>query len=58
MFRVDSSEFDKVSARLGEAALDPSLWPELMDGICRATGALGAALLQSDVRTPDVPITE
>jgi DNA-binding CsgD family transcriptional regulator len=29
-----------------------------MDGICRATGALGAALLQSDVRTPDVPVTE
>ena len=58
MFRVDSHEFDKVSARLGEAALDPGLWPELMDGICRATGTLGALMLQSDVRTPDVPVTD
>jgi hypothetical protein len=58
MFRVDSNAFDKVSARLGEAALDPALWPELMDGICRATGTLGALMLQSDVRTPDVPVTE
>lgn len=58
MFRVDCDQFDKATARLGEAALDPSLWPELMDGLCRATGTLGAVLLQSDVRTPNVPVTD
>lgn len=43
--------------RLGEAVLDPSRWPPLMDEICRSAGAAGAALLQGDDRTPDVPIT-
>jgi DNA-binding CsgD family transcriptional regulator len=42
---------------LGEAVLDPAMWPVLMDDICQGVGATGAALLQSDVRTPDVPLT-
>jgi DNA-binding CsgD family transcriptional regulator len=58
MSKPDALALEGVSARLGEAALDPSLWPELMDGICRAIGAEGAGLLQSDVRTPDVPFTD
>jgi DNA-binding CsgD family transcriptional regulator len=37
--------------------LDPAVWPEIMEGLCEGTSALGAALLQSDVRTPDVPRT-
>lgn len=43
--------------RLGDAALDPTVWPAVMDDISRAAGATGAALLQSDARTPDVPRT-
>jgi len=43
--------------RLGDAAVDPAAWPEIMDSICRAAGASAAVLLQSDIRTPDVPRT-
>jgi DNA-binding CsgD family transcriptional regulator len=43
--------------RLAEVALDPTLWPAVMEDISRAAGATGAALLQSDNRTPDVPRT-
>jgi len=46
-----------VGSRLGDAAVDPSLWPEIMEEISAAAGARGAILLQSDVRTPDVPRT-
>jgi DNA-binding CsgD family transcriptional regulator len=54
---LDPQALEKVSARLGEAVLDPAQWPDLMEEICRAVGAEGAALLQGDVRTPDVPVT-
>ena len=33
------------------------MWPLLMADVCSASGATGACLLQSDVRTPDVPMT-
>src|SRR3990172_3761925 len=58
MPKVNADQLQKASARLGEAALDPALWPDLMDEICQAISAECALLLQSDVRTPDVPITE
>ncbi|MHC2331583.1 helix-turn-helix transcriptional regulator [Bradyrhizobium sp. USDA 4454] len=45
-------------SRLGDAVVDPLLWPVLMESICTAVGASAALLLQSDVRTPDVPRTE
>ncbi|WP_092292747.1 helix-turn-helix transcriptional regulator [Bradyrhizobium sp. Ghvi] len=48
----------KVIDRFGEAAVDPAAWPAIMDDICRAVGASAAVLLQSDVRTPDVPRTQ
>jgi DNA-binding CsgD family transcriptional regulator len=41
--------------RLGDAAIDPTIWPELLDQISGAVGATGAGLLQSDIRTPDIP---
>lgn len=44
-------------SRLGDAALDPAAWPDVMEEISQAVGATGAALLQSDVRTADVPRT-
>lgn len=37
--------------------IDPSVWPDLMEGISSGVGATGAILLQSDSRTPDVPHT-
>jgi len=57
--RLDVRALERAGARLGEAALDPSRWPNLMEEICRAIGAEGAALLQSDARSPqDTPYTE
>src|SRR5229473_3317080 len=54
---VDTDLLERVSTCLGEAVLDPSVWPELMEEISKAVRATGAALLQSDVRTPDIPRT-
>src|SRR5436305_11718309 len=54
---VDLDRLQRAAARLGDAAIDPGIWPEIMLEICAAAGARGAALLQSDVRTPDVPAT-
>jgi len=47
----------RAKSLLGEAVLDPGQWPSLMEEICAAAAVTGAALLQSDVRTPDVPVT-
>jgi DNA-binding CsgD family transcriptional regulator len=57
MGEIDFEQLEIAAGRLGDAVIDPAVWPELMDGICRAVGATGAALLQSDARTPDVPYT-
>jgi hypothetical protein len=52
---IDAGGLLAVSRRLGDAAIDPAVWPEIMEEISTAIGATGAILLQSDVRTPDVP---
>lgn len=41
---------ERVLARLGDAVIDPAIWPELMSEICQATGATSGILLQTDVR--------
>jgi DNA-binding CsgD family transcriptional regulator len=43
---------------MGETVLDPARWPAVMDAICEAVGAAGAVLLQTDLRTVDVPRTD
>jgi DNA-binding CsgD family transcriptional regulator len=48
----------KVGRRLGEAAVDPAIWPDIMEEICAAVRATGVLLLQTDERTPDGPRTE
>jgi DNA-binding CsgD family transcriptional regulator len=55
---ASSRQLQKASLRLGEAVLDPGVWPDLMDEICRSINAVGALLIQSDVRTSDVPRTK
>jgi hypothetical protein len=57
MRSVESAEIEKIGRRIGDAALDPGLWPAIMEEICHAAGATGSALLQADVRTPDIPRT-
>ena len=56
--RTEVDALTKVTARLGDAVVDPAIWPQIMEEICRAFATTGAVLLQSDVRTPDVPRTE
>lgn len=57
MAKVDIGRLQSIGNRLGEAVIDPAMWPLLMADVCSASGATGACLLQSDVRTPDVPMT-
>ena len=55
---VDVHRLDDVTARLGDVVLDPATWPSFMEGVCAAVGATGAAMLQSDIRTEDIPRTD
>ena len=54
---VQTDRLLDVSSRLGDAVIDPAVWPEIMQEICTAAGTLGAGLLQSEIRTPDIPRT-
>jgi hypothetical protein len=54
---VDVEKLRRVAARFGDAAIDPAVWPDIMQDVCDAVGAEGAMLLQSDARTPDIPRT-
>jgi DNA-binding CsgD family transcriptional regulator/PAS domain-containing protein len=56
--KTDAEALRRGAFRLGETVIDPALWPDVMQEICNAVGAEGAALLQGDVRTPDVPKTK
>jgi DNA-binding CsgD family transcriptional regulator len=55
---MNIDQLGKTASRLGDVVLDPAVWPEVLDEICGAVGAIGAGLLQSDVRTPDIPRTK
>jgi DNA-binding CsgD family transcriptional regulator len=54
---IDLGLLERACSRLGDAVIDPAVWPELMVDICEGAGAQAALLLQSDVRTCDVPRT-
>jgi len=55
---IDISRIDAVASRLPEAVLDPSRWIGIMEEVCGAVKTSGAALLQGDVRTADIPVTD
>jgi DNA-binding CsgD family transcriptional regulator len=55
VYGINSNWLDKACARLGDAAVDPATWPAIIGEVSAAVGATAAALLQHDVRTPDVP---
>jgi DNA-binding CsgD family transcriptional regulator len=55
---IDLCKLDEVTARLGDVVLDPTGWPSFMDEVCTTVGATGAAMLQSDIRTEDIPRTD
>jgi DNA-binding CsgD family transcriptional regulator len=54
---IDQGALKKACERLGEAVVDPATWPDVMADVCNSVGAIGAVLLQSDIRTSDVPRT-
>ncbi len=54
---IDLERLFKVGTRLGEAVIDPAVWPQILEEISAAARARGAALLQGDVRTVDIPRT-
>lgn len=54
---IELSGISRVQDRLGETAVDPSRWRDLLEEMCRAVGAEGASLRQAGVRTSDVPYT-
>ena len=56
--RLESQHLESLSHNLGDVVVDPALWPQVMQELCDVVGATGAGLLQSDVRTSDVPVTE
>jgi len=43
-----ADQVHRVGARLRDAVLAPTLWPEILDELCAAAGAADAALLPSD----------
>jgi DNA-binding CsgD family transcriptional regulator len=55
VYGIDADWLEKTCARLGDTVVDPDIWPEVIGEISAAVGATGAALIQSDIRTPDVP---
>ncbi len=57
MRRADPSRLARAARDLGDAVLDASCWPRIIEQISEAAGGNGAVLLQTDVRTSDVPRT-
>jgi DNA-binding CsgD family transcriptional regulator len=55
MSDIDTVRLEDACTRLGDAALDPAMWSEIIDQISAAVRATGAVVFQSDVRTPDIP---
>lgn len=54
---VNADSLATVAKTLGKVAIDPAAWPNVLERISNAAGATGAALFQSDNRTPDIPRT-
>jgi DNA-binding CsgD family transcriptional regulator len=55
MMSVGNDALDRVCGRLGDIVIDPQQWPTLLTDLSVAIGARGAGLLQTDVRTQDIP---
>ena len=52
---MDIEALTRSASRLGETAVDPTLWPNLLQEIADSVGAFGAMLLQAGTPTVDVP---
>ncbi len=52
---MDVEAIGRWALRLSEAAVDPTLWPDLLQEVAGAAGAAGAVLLQAGAPTEDAP---
>jgi hypothetical protein len=48
---IDLQRLDAAKDRFGEILFDPTIWPEVLEQIAAAAGAIGAALLQAGAGT-------
>lgn len=55
MSGIDTDRLERARARLGDAVVDPAVWPEIIDQISVAVKATGGVLLPGNGRMPDVP---
>ncbi len=55
---VDHARLQAVMACLPEAAVDPDRWPELLQQVSDAAGAVGCALLQAEPTGARQPVTQ
>jgi len=51
---MDMERLRAARARLGDAVVDPAVWPEILHQVSAAVGAVGASL-QTDVQTSEIP---
>jgi DNA-binding CsgD family transcriptional regulator len=48
---LDLSQLEAARARFGDVVVDPAMWPEVLDQVSAAAGAMGAVLLQAGTGT-------
>jgi hypothetical protein len=46
---IDPARLDRACAHLGDAVIDPAMWPEILEQISAAVGAIDAELVQSGI---------
>lgn len=54
---VDTEKLQAVLHRLPELAVDPTIWPQMLEDVSQAAGAVGAVLLQTGPKSFDVPMS-
>ncbi|KQS84755.1 MULTISPECIES: helix-turn-helix transcriptional regulator [unclassified Rhizobium] len=55
--RLNLEKLDQALDRSVEAALDPALWPDVLDRVVSATGSFGANIISTISRSPDTVIS-
>ncbi|OWK23415.1 hypothetical protein AJ87_37555 [Rhizobium yanglingense] len=53
---IDLCRLDQALDKSLEAAVDPSLWPEILDRLTAAKGSFGANIIPANARSPDLII--
>lgn len=54
--RLNLEKLDQALDRSVEAAVNPALWPDILDGVVSATGSFGANIISTVARSPETVI--